>query len=154
VTYDLHILVRFEIEVKMLEGQLKVADVPAFWNEEFEKLVGLKITKDSDGCLQDIHWSLGDLGYFPTYTLGNLNAAQLMRRAALDHPSLETEIARGEYRPLLSWLREKVHRHGLRYPPQELMRLATGEPTTGAHHVEYLRNKFNALNWSAPRPGD
>jgi len=154
VTYDLHILVRFEIEVKMLEGQLKVADVPAFWNEEFEKLVGLKITKDSDGCLQDIHWSLGDLGYFPTYTLGNVNAAQLMRRAALDHPSLETEIAHGEYRPLLSWLREKVHRHGLRYPPQELMRLATGEPTTGAHHVEYLRNKFNALDWSTRRHGD
>ena len=146
VTYDLHILLRFETELKLLEGQLKVADVPGFWNTEFEKLLGLKIAKDADGCLQDIHWSQGDFGYFPTYTLGNLNAAQLMRRAALDHPSLDAELARGEYRPLLGWLREKVHRHGLRYQPQELMRQATGEPTTSAHHLAYLRKKFLALN--------
>ena len=146
VTYDLHILVRFEVEVKLLEGQLKVADVPAYWNEEFAKLLGLKVTNDSDGCLQDIHWSQGDLGYFPTYTLGNLNAAQLMRRAFLDHPSLEAELARGEYRTLLEWLRTKVHRHGLYHLPQDLMREATGEPTTAAYHLDYLRKKFLALN--------
>ncbi len=146
VTYDLHVLLRFETELRLLEGQLQVADVPGFWNAEFEKLLDLKIGKDADGCLQDIHWSQGDFGYFPTYTLGNLNAAQLMRRAALDHPSLDGELARGEYRPLLDWLREKVHRHGLRYQPQELMRQATGEPTTSAHHLAYLRKKFLALN--------
>ena len=146
VTYDLHILVRFEIEVRLLEGQLKVAEVPGYWNEEFEKLFGLKVAKDSDGCLQDIHWSQGDLGYFPTYTLGNLNAAQLMRRAALDLPALDTQLARGEYQTLLGWLREKVHRQGLRYLPQDLMRHATGESTTTTHHLEYLRKKFLALN--------
>ena len=142
VTYDLHILLRFEIELKLIEGQLAVADVPAYWNEEFEKLLGLKVVKDSDGCLQDIHWSLGDLGYFPTYTLGNLNAAQLMRRAARDCPALEAELARGEYANLLSWLRKSIHGNGLRYRPQALMEAATGEPTRSVYHLEYLRKKF------------
>jgi carboxypeptidase Taq len=144
VTYDLHILLRFEVEVRLIEGQLAVADLPAFWNEEFEKLLGLRVTRDADGCLQDIHWSLGDLGYFPTYTLGNLNAAQLMHRAAQDHPGLDAELARGEYQSLLAWLREKVHRHGLRYRPQELMQQATGEPTKSTYHLEYLQKKFAA----------
>src|SRR5207245_2561482 len=96
----------------------------------------------SDGCLQDIHWSIGTIGYFPTYTLGNLNAAQLMRRAAAELPGLEAELAQGRYEPLLTWLREKVHSQGKRAQPQELMQRATGEPTRSAHHVEYLRNKF------------
>lgn len=142
VTYDLHIILRFEIEVKLMEGQLKAGDVPGYWNEEFEKMMGLKVPKDSEGCLQDIHWSQGDLGYFPTYTLGNLNAAQLMRRAFADHPSLEGELAKGQYGTLLGWLRDKVHRHGSRYQPQELMQQATGEPTRAAHHLDYLRKKF------------
>jgi len=142
VTYDLHIILRFEIELKLIEGQLAVADIPACWNEEFEKMAGLKVTKDSDGCLQDIHWSSGTLGYFPTYTLGNLNAAQLMHRAALDQPALESELARGQYGNLLSWLREKVHSRGQKWLPQELMQSATGEPTRSHYHVEYLRRKF------------
>jgi carboxypeptidase Taq len=142
VTYDLHIILRFELEMRMVEGHLKVADIPACWNEEFEKMLGLKVSKDSDGCLQDIHWSLGNLGYFPTYTLGNLNAAQLMHRAGNDMPSLANELARGEYGNLLKWLREKVHRHGSRYTPQELMTQATGEGTQSRYHLEALRSKF------------
>lgn len=142
VTYDLHILLRFEIEWRLIEGQLKVADVPAWWNEEFEKMLGLKVPNDAEGCLQDIHWSLGDLGYFPTYTLGNLNAAQLMHRAQADHPGLGAELARGEYGTLLGWLRTKVHSQGLRYRPQELMQRATGEPTRAQWHLENLRRKF------------
>jgi carboxypeptidase Taq len=142
VTYDLHIILRFEIEVNLVEGKLKTSDVPAYWNEEFEKMFGLKVPKDSEGCLQDIHWSIGLIGYFPTYTLGNLNAAQLMRRAAIDNPDLSGQLARGEYQPLLSWLREKVHRQGSRHAPTELIRLATGEPTGVRDHVEYLRDKF------------
>jgi carboxypeptidase Taq len=142
VTYDLHILLRFEVETRLIEDKLAVADVPAFWNEEFEKLLGLKVTNDADGCLQDIHWSLGDLGYFPTYTLGNLNAAQLMHKAAADHPNLDTELAHGQYGTLLAWLREKVHQHGLRYRPQDLIQHATGEPTQSRYHLEYLRQKF------------
>ena len=142
VTYDLHIILRFEIEMKLIERQLAVADVPGYWNEQFEKSFGLKVAKDADGCLQDIHWSIGLLGYFPTYTLGNLNAAQLMRRAHKDCQALATELARGEYGALLGWLREKVHRHGMKYPPQELMRLATGECMKSAAHLAALRKKY------------
>ncbi len=142
VTYDLHIVLRFEIELKLLEGDLAVADVPACWNEEFEKLFSLKVPNDAVGCLQDIHWSLGIQGYFPTYTLGNLNAAQLFARASQEVPGLETGIARGELGGLLRWLREKVHRHGCRYSPQQLIEQATGEPTQARYHVEYLRKKF------------
>ncbi|HTL57180.1 MAG TPA: carboxypeptidase M32 [Candidatus Limnocylindrales bacterium] len=142
VTYDLHIILRFEVEVRLVEGQLAVRDVPAFWNQEFEKMLGLKVTKDSEGCLQDIHWSLGDMGYFPTYTLGNLNAAQLMRWAKTDQPGLAAELAQGEYAGLLKWLREKIHSQGLRYLPQSLIQRATGEPTGVRHHLEYLREKF------------
>ena len=144
VTYDLHIILRFEIEVSLVEGKLATKDVPAYWNAEFEKMFGLKVTKDSEGCLQDIHWSLGLMGYFPTYTLGNLNAAQLMRRAAVENPGLPGELARGEYQPLLKWLREKVHRLGSQQKPRELIRLATGEPTGIHDHVEYLKAKFAA----------
>ncbi len=144
VTYDLHIILRFELEVRLLERQLAVADVPACWNEEFEKMLGLKVTKDSDGCLQDIHWSMGALGYFPTYTLGNLNAAQLMRRAALDQPALPAELAKGEYGNLLAWLRGNIHGQGLRHLPAELMQHATGEPTRSTYHLEYLQKKFVA----------
>jgi carboxypeptidase Taq len=144
VTYDLHIILRFEIEVGLVEGTLKTADVPAYWNEQFEKMFGLKVAKDADGCLQDIHWSIGLIGYFPTYTLGNLNAAQLMRRAAAEIPGLAGELAGGRYQPLLAWLREKIHRQGSRHKPRELMRLATGEPTAIRDHVDYLRAKFAA----------
>jgi carboxypeptidase Taq len=142
VTYDLHIILRFEIEMKLIERQLAVADVPAYWNEQFEKSFGLKIAKDADGCLQDIHWSIGTMGYFPTYSLGNLNAAQLMRRAQADCPALAAELARGEYGTLLGWLRDKVHCHGMKHQAQELMRLATGEGTNSAAHLAALRKKY------------
>ena len=142
VTYDLHIILRFEIEIKLIERQLAVADVPAYWNEQFEKSFGLKVSDDAHGCLQDIHWSIGLFGYFPTYSLGNLNAAQLMHRALADSLSLDAELTRGEYGTLLKWLREKVHRHGMRYHPQELIRLATGEGTHSAAHLAALRKKY------------
>ncbi|HEY5914885.1 MAG TPA: carboxypeptidase M32 [Verrucomicrobiae bacterium] len=142
VTYDLHILLRFEIETRLVEGRLDVADVPAYWNEEFEKLLGLKVPNDAQGCLQDIHWSLGNQGYFPTYTLGNLNAAQLFAKASDELPGLAADLGRGEYGELLRWLREKVHRHGSRYPAPALMEQATGRATGAVSHLGYLRKKF------------
>jgi carboxypeptidase Taq len=142
VTYDLHIILRFEVEIKLMERSLAVADVPAYWNEQFEKSFGLKIAKDADGCLQDVHWSIGMMGYFPTYSLGNLNAAQLMRQAQKDSPTLDAELARGEYGTLLNWMREKVHHHGMKHHPQELMRLATGEGTKSDAHLAALRKKY------------
>jgi len=144
VTYDLHIILRFEIELKLIERQLAVADVPAYWNEQFEKSFGLKVPDDAHGCLQDIHWSIGLFGYFPTYSLGNLNAAQLMNKAQADHGSLAAELARGEYGTLLKWLRENVHRHGMRDHPQELMHRATGMGTDSAAHLAALRKKYDA----------
>jgi carboxypeptidase Taq len=139
VTYDLHVLLRFEIELDLVEGRLATGDIPAFWNQQFADLFGLKVTKDSEGCLQDIHWAIGAIGYFPTYTLGNLNAAQLMSRAARDNPVLEDDLRRGEYQSLCSWLREKIHRQGSRLLPQELMQAATGEPTCTRYLVAHLQ---------------
>ncbi|MGC3958827.1 MAG: carboxypeptidase M32 [Verrucomicrobiota bacterium] len=144
VTYDLHIILRFTIESKLITGELSVADVPALWNEEFEKMFGLKVARDADGCLQDIHWAIGLIGYFPTYTLGNLNAAQLMHRAKQDNPALESDLASGEYGNLLKWLREKVHQAGSRHTPSELIKHATGEATQSKYHLDYLRKKFTA----------
>ena len=142
VTYDLHILLRFEMELALVEGRLKVKDLPEAWNTRFHELFGLIVPDDARGVLQDIHWSLGSLGYFPTYTLGNLNAAQLMFAAEQTIPGLPDQLAQGNYAPLLRWLRENIHQHGRRYLPAELMRKATGEPTQARYRVEYLRNKY------------
>lgn len=142
VTYDLHIILRFEVEIALIEEKLKTKDVPAFWNDQFEKLLGLKVIKDSDGCLQDIHWSMGAFGYFPTYTLGNLNAAQFMRRAIQDNPAIEAGLQRGEYTPLRSWLLEKIHRRGSRQTPAALVQSVTGEAPASRHQIDYLRAKF------------
>ena len=144
VTYDLHIILRFEVELKLTEGELKPGDLPAFWNESFEKMLGLKVPNDSRGCLQDIHWSLGAFGYFPTYTLGNLNAAQLMASATRELPGLAGDLRAGRYASLLGWLRGKIHTQGQRWLPPDLMRRATGEPTAARHHLEFLRGKFLA----------
>jgi carboxypeptidase Taq len=139
VTYDLHIILRFEIEVKLIEGALKAAEVPAYWNEAFEAMLGLKVPDDARGCLQDIHWSLGGLGYFPTYTLGNLNAAQLFKTALAEIPDGREALREGQYQPLLTWLRRKIHEQGNRYRPRDLMVFATGAPTQAEHHLSYLK---------------
>ncbi len=142
VTYDLHILLRFEIELALVEGRLAVADLPEAWNARFQELFGLAVPEDRLGVLQDIHWSLGALGYFPTYTLGNLNAAQLMAAAHRDLPALPADLRAGEYAPLLAWLRERVHRQGQRFSSPDLMREATGETTQARYRIEYLRQKY------------
>ena len=140
-TYDLHILLRFGIERRMISGELKVADVPAAWNEEFRSLFGLTPPDDRRGCLQDIHWSMGGLGYFATYTLGNLNGAQLFA-TAMKQKKIRESAARAEYAPLLSWLRDKVHSKGSTLLPGELMRSATGRETQAKNYLAHLRAKF------------
>jgi carboxypeptidase Taq len=144
VTYDLHIMLRFGLERRIMDGSLAIADLPAAWNEEYAALFGLAVPDDARGCLQDIHWSVGLIGYFPTYTLGNLNAAQLFRRALSDVPGLAGELAAGRYDQLLAWLRAKVHRHGECLPPSELMTVATGGPTRAEYYLTGLREKFHA----------
>jgi carboxypeptidase Taq len=143
VTYDLHILLRFELELALIEGNVGVRDLPEAWNARFKELFGLTVPDDSHGVLQDIHWSLGLIGYFPTYTLGNLNAAQLMSAAGKQNPGLQDQLADGNYQPLLRWLRENIHQHGRRYLPGELMRRATGESTLARYRIDYLREKYS-----------
>ncbi len=144
-TYNLHIALRFELELGLLSGDLKVADLPGAWNERFKALLGLDVPDDARGCLQDIHWSFGGLGYFPTYTLGNLYSAQLMDAARRDLGGLEDDFRRGEFDRLKDWLKDKVHRHGQRFRANELCRRATGSDLSPAPFIAYLKEKYEPL---------
>jgi carboxypeptidase Taq len=144
-TYNLHIILRFELEQALVKGDLQAGDVPAAWNEKFHQFFGLTPPSDAQGCLQDIHWSFGGIGYFPTYTLGNLYAAQFMEQARTDLPGLEGEIRLGEFGALKRWLNEKIHRHGQHWRARELCRRITGRELTPGPLVKYLRGKYAAL---------
>lgn len=145
LTYNLHVLLRFELERALMKGELTVADVPAAWNAKSTELLGITPTNDAEGCLQDIHWSMGALGYFPTYTLGNLYSAQLYEAARRALPGLEAGFERGEFAPLREWLRVNVHQHGRRWLPAELIERATGEKPSSAAFLRYLRAKCSAI---------
>ncbi|MEI6713662.1 MAG: carboxypeptidase M32 [Verrucomicrobiota bacterium] len=140
-TYDLHIMLRFEIERRLLAGTLEVNDVPKAWNESYAELFGQTPPDDARGCLQDIHWSMGGLGYFATYTLGNLNSAQLFQ-CAQKVRSISAATKRSDYGPLLVWLREKVHAKGSTLFPGDLMVSATGKVTDSAPYLAHLRSRF------------
>jgi carboxypeptidase Taq len=128
VTYNLHIIIRFELERALLDGDLKADDVPGAWSELYQKYLGITPPSDRLGCMQDIHWSEGLISYFPTYTLGNIYAAQLFAAADRAVGPLDEAFSRGEFDQLLEWLRENVHRHGRRYPAPMLIEKATGSP--------------------------
>lgn len=144
-TYNLHIMLRFDVERGLLGGDLPVRDVPGVWNERVRQDLGVEVPDDRRGCLQDIHWALGAVAYFPTYTLGNLYAAQLWEaiRAAL--PDLDDRMRAGDFTPLLGWLRENIHRHGRRYTAPELCRRATGKPLSPEPLLRYLEGKLRPL---------
>ncbi|MCA1962924.1 MAG: carboxypeptidase M32 [Prosthecobacter sp.] len=142
-TYDLHILLRFDIERRLVSGSLAVKDVQEAWNALFQELFGMTPPDAAHGCLQDIHWSMGGLGYFATYTLGNLNAAQLFATARR-HKRIATAMDRADYAPLLTWLRENVHARGGALLPGEVMQLATGKATDARHHLRHLHARFVA----------
>lgn len=142
VTYDLHIILRFTIERMVINGEITVAEIPGTWNALYKKLFGLDVPDDSKGCLQDVHWSFGGFGYFATYTLGNLNASQLMHTAEQKIPELNTQLAGGDYGALLGFVRENIHRSGRKLSPAELMKQATGEVTNSEYHLEYLKAKY------------
>ncbi len=140
-TYDLHIILRFGLERRLLNGELAVADVPAAWNESFRDLFGFTPENDRVGCLQDIHWSMGGLGYFSTYTLGNINSAQLFA-AARKNPAIAGAIDSADYAPLLAWLRENVHAHGATLDPADLMEQATGRKPSTADYLAHLQARY------------
>jgi carboxypeptidase Taq len=145
LTYHMHIVVRFEIERDLVNGDLDVADVPEVWNDKYEQYLGIRPENDAEGCLQDIHWSHGNFGYFPTYTLGSVMAAQLYAAAEDDLGDLDTAIRNGEFEDLQQWLRENVHQHGARYTTDELVELATGESYTADYFLEYVTEKYGQL---------
>jgi carboxypeptidase Taq len=144
-TYNLHIMQRFELERAMLEDDLQVADLPAAWNDRMRQDLGLEVPNDAQGCLQDIHWSMGAFAYFPTYTLGNLYAAQFWTAIRRDLPSLDDDIRRGEMRPLLDWLRTNIHSQGRRFTAPELCERVTGRPLTHEPLVTYLKDKLSTI---------
>jgi carboxypeptidase Taq len=145
VTYNLHILLRFELENELLEGKLKVKDVPEVWNLRFKQYLGLDVPNDREGALQDIHWSYVSFGIFPGYTIGNLVGAQLMEKVRAQLPDLDAQIEAGDFAPLLGWLRENVHRHGRKFTPNELLERATGRPLTAKPWIAYVQKKFGTL---------
>ncbi|HEY2585822.1 MAG TPA: carboxypeptidase M32 [Tepidisphaeraceae bacterium] len=140
-TYNLHILLRFEIEQALLNGDLGTKDLPAAWNAKMKQYLGLTPPDDARGCLQDIHWSGGSVGYFPTYTLGNLYAAQFFEQARKDFGDLDAQFARGEFAPLLGWLRKNIHTHGKRYRAAELARRVTGNELSAEPLLNHLKRK-------------
>ena len=144
-TYNLHIILRFEIETALIEGELNVADIPELWNAKMKQYLGLDVPDEARGCLQDIHWSHGALGYFPTYTLGNLYAAQLFEKIEHDLAELWAGVGEGDFRPLLEWLREHVHRVGRRKNPAEIIRDATGKEPGSAAYLTYIEQKYAEL---------
>ncbi len=144
-TYNLHIMLRLEIEIALVEGNLQVKDLPEYWNTKMQEYLGLTPPNDAQGVLQDIHWSMGSIGYFSTYALGNLISVQLWEKIHQDIPDLEDQIRRGEFGALLSWLREKVHRYGRKYEPQQLVQRITGSKITPEPYLRYLQQKFGAI---------
>ncbi|MBI3410073.1 MAG: carboxypeptidase M32 [Planctomycetes bacterium] len=143
--YNMHIIVRFELEQALIRGDLNPRDVPGAWNEKFRQSFELTPPSDAQGCLQDIHWSMGGLGYFPTYTLGNLYAAQLMEQARKDLGNLDDDFRRGDFAGLKTWLNDNVHRRGQKYRPRELCRRITGRPLSHGPLLKYLRQKYAEL---------
>ena len=145
LTYHLHIVIRFEIERDLVRGDLDVEDVPGVWNDKYEEYLGIRPDTDSEGCLQDIHWSHGNFGYFPTYSLGSVMAAQLFEAAEAEIDDLDAKIAEGEFDDLHDWLGENVHRHGSRYETNELVKRATGEDFSADAFLDYVDEKYGEL---------
>ncbi|PRY95199.1 carboxypeptidase Taq [Hasllibacter halocynthiae] len=146
VQYNLHILLRFDLERALVAGDLAVADLPDAWNERFLADFGVAVDKPSNGCLQDVHWSVGLFGYFPTYTLGNVYAGCLHEALRRDVPELDEALARGDTSPATSWLREKLQRHGGVYRPREAIERATGHDVSEGPLLDYVEAKFRGIH--------
>ena len=145
LTYHFHVIIRYELEKKLMEGTIKVKDIPAYWNEQYKKYLGLDVPGDKQGCLQDVHWSHGSFGYFPTYSLGSLYAAQFFAKAANQVPELNVDIQNGRFQTLLSWLREHIHQYGRKYMSEELCVKLTGEPLNIEYFMKYATEKYSQI---------
>jgi len=144
-TYNLHIMLRLELEIEFIEGSLKPKDLSEAWNARIKEYLGLTPPNDAKGVLQDVHWSSGYIGYFPTYALGNLLSVQLWEKLSGEMPDMEQRIEKGEFGNLLHWLRTNVHVHGAKFEPQELIRKITGSPIDPQPYIRYLEKKFSEI---------
>jgi carboxypeptidase Taq len=145
ISYNLHILVRFEIEVDIITGKLDVKNLPKAWNAKYEEYLGIVPPTDSLGCMQDVHWSKGSIGYFPTYSYGNLIGVQIHNRMLSELPNCDELIQSGNFRPILDWLTEKVYGYGKLMPPKYLVEHIVGEPMKAQPWIDYATAKFSAL---------
>jgi carboxypeptidase Taq len=145
LTYNLHIIVRFELEQDLVEGRLAIRDLPEAWNSRYKEYLGVDVPDDAHGVLQDVHWASGLIGYFPTYALGNLIAGQLFERAEAGMSELDAELAAGQLHGLREWLREHVHRYGAKFSTTELLRREVGGPIAVAPFASYLRRKLSRV---------
>jgi carboxypeptidase Taq len=144
-TYNMHIMIRFELERLIMKGDLAVADIPDAWNQRYQDYLGIEVPSDTKGCLQDVHWSMTSMGYFPTYTLGNLYCAQFFESALEAHPDLYEQFARGEFDALRGWLNDNIHQHGKRYRAAELCEVVTGKPLSSDPLMRHLEGKLKPL---------
>ncbi len=144
-TYNLHIMLRLELEIAMVEGSVAIKDLPDVWNSKIEEYLGLTPANDAEGVLQDIHWSTGAIGYFSTYALGNLVSVQLWEKIQADIPDLDEQMRRGKFDALLQWLVEHVHRYGRKYDPQVLVQKITGSKITPEPYIRYLTAKYSNI---------
>ena len=145
LTYHFHVMIRYDIEKMLIDGSIKTKDIPAYWNEHYEKYLGLQVPDDKRGCLQDVHCSHGSFGYFATYSLGSLYAAQLYAAYGRQNASFEKELASGNNTGLLQWLRQQIHRHGRYYTSEELCNKATGETLNSKYFMDYANKKYNDI---------
>jgi carboxypeptidase Taq len=145
VTYNLHVMLRFELERALVSKALKVEDLPDAWKEKMHDYLGIVPEDDAHGVLQDVHWSMGAFGYFPTYTLGTLMSAQIFAAARDEIGDLEQRISERDFEPLLTWLRERVHRHGRKLSAAEILTRATGEALDSARWLAYIKRKFGSI---------
>ena len=145
LTYSLHIIIRYEIEKQLINGDIEVEDLPRVWNEKYKEYLGIEPGNDSQGVLQDIHWSDGSFGYFPSYALGNLYGAQFLNKMKQDIPNLYQDLEKGNLISIFQWLKENIHKHGAVYEPGELIKKVTGEELTAKYFIDYLNTKFSSI---------
>ena len=145
VTYNLHIMLRFELEEGLITGKISAGDLPDLWRDAMDRYLGVVPEEDADGVLQDVHWSSGLFGYFPSYMLGNLYSSQIFACVQKEIPDLDTHFARGDFAPLLTWLRERVHRFGMIYEPKDLVKRITGEDSDASYFVRYIEEKYSQI---------
>ena len=145
LTYNLHIMIRYEIEKQLIAGQIEVKDLPQIWNDKYEEYLGIRPSHDGEGVLQDVHWSGGSFGYFPTYSLGNMYAAQICAKIKQELPNFTELLERGELAPIKAWLSDRIHRHGMMMKPEQFIQQVTGEELDARYLVEHLKTKYGEL---------